>query len=188
LCAARASQALSQARARRTTHNMGTDSPRPHRHHRHGTARAWSPSNVVLLAFVSGLLILGLCTIGWHSSVLSSLPVEGIADGAGMDPRVAAAAAWKSRKVPPAQVAALPPVDSATRVLAAGAGSSKGALRVMLASHGRLQWYYPDTDTASVVHEGGVSGMHAFLGAWARWHHACSMRGRGARAARSDGI
>ena len=31
-----------------------------------------------------------------------------------------------------------------------------GPLRLMLSSHGRIMWYYPETDETKVLHEGQV--------------------------------
>ncbi|KAG1681109.1 hypothetical protein FOA52_015551 [Chlamydomonas sp. UWO 241] len=56
-----------------------------------------------------------------------------------------------------AAVSELPANDISATALVTKANKG-GARRVMLASHGRLQWYHPDTDTASVLHEGG--GVH----------------------------
>ncbi|KAG1652495.1 hypothetical protein FOA52_008361 [Chlamydomonas sp. UWO 241] len=38
----------------------------------------------------------------------------------------------------------------------------------MLTPHGRLQWYYPDADTATVLHEGGVRRALRHV-SWQHW-------------------
>jgi len=126
-----------------------------------------APRNVMLLAFAVGLLLLGLTTMSWHSSVLSALPSSGgatlerssvtqlAATGGGSAGSIGGVAGRQLAD----NTASL---DDRQRVVSDGkatlvpAKAGRGTRRVMLASHGRLQWYYPDTDTTQLLHEGGV--------------------------------
>mmetsp|Transcript_38415 Transcript_38415/g.113946 ORF Transcript_38415/g.113946 Transcript_38415/m.113946 type:complete len:206 (+) Transcript_38415:187-804(+) len=128
-----------------------------------------APRNVMLLAFAVGLLLLGLTTMSWHSSVLSALPSSGgatlerssvtqlAATGGGSAGSIGGVAGRQLAD----NTASL---DDRQRVVSDGkatlvpAKAGRGTRRVMLASHGRLQWYYPDTDTTQLLHEGG--GVH----------------------------
>eukprot|EP00955_Chlamydomonas_euryale_P078575 363171-Chlamydomonas_euryale.AAC.12 len=105
--------------------------------------------------------------MSWHSSVLSALPSSGgatlerssvtqlAATGGGSAGSIGGVAGRQLAD----NTASL---DDRQRVVSDGkatlvpAKAGRGTRRVMLASHGRLQWYYPDTDTTQLLHEGGV--------------------------------
>lgn len=101
-----------------------------------GSTRSGLPLPLPLLLLLAGLLVLALLSLSRRvddpdTQRLSRSSSEGEAATADIRGRHA----------------------SASSVSAAAAGP----LRLMLASHGRVMWYYPGTNTSVVLHEGGVS-------------------------------
>jgi hypothetical protein len=64
------------------------------------------------------------------------------------------------------------------------ADSPSSSLRLLLATRSRTLWYWPETNTSKVLHEGGVRCLHAcILNPNPRWLHPCILNPKPSMAA-----
>jgi hypothetical protein len=151
------------------------------------------PKNIMLATFVAGMVFIAFTSMSWHHHA-----ADGVMGGAGDSQRLVARLSRRggslgARELRESHMNSRSTIRGGSIGGAEKRGGTSGALghsagpttsdRLMLASHGRLMWYYPGNDTVKVLHEGEVrqgicmlefvrTCMHACMALYSPFHHS----------------
>jgi hypothetical protein len=136
-----------------------------HLHARHArrSGSLLGPKNIMLATFVAGMIFLAATSMSWRHHAADSVAGDSQRLSARLNRRGGSSSARDLRegsddgrsKIRQGSIG-----GAGRRGGAAGSGKRStepgSSDRLMLASHGRLMWYFPGNDTVKVLHEGEV--------------------------------